>query len=75
MKQNVYYVMGGFHLAVTDSGIVKGIANELRGLTEFIAPCHYTGDKAQEIFKEIFKEDYVEIKTGLRFKINGGITK
>ncbi len=75
MKQDVYYVMGGFHLALTDSRIVKGIANELRRLAKFIAPCHCTGDKAQEIFKETFKEDHIERKTGLRSKINGGIAK
>ena len=70
MKQDVYFVMGGFHLAVTDDERVKSIANELKGVTKFIAPCHCTGDKAQQIFKEIFKEDYIEIKTGLQFKLN-----
>ncbi len=75
MKQDVYFVMGGFHLAVTDSEVVQGIANELRGLTKFIAPCHCTGNKAQEIFYETFKEDYIEIKTGLRFTLNKVITK
>ncbi|UCE18450.1 MAG: MBL fold metallo-hydrolase [Gemmatimonadota bacterium] len=69
MKREVYFVMGGFHLAATDSEEVKSIATELRGLTKFIAPCHCTGEAAQETFRSVFREDYIEIKTGLTFKV------
>ncbi|MEE9443497.1 MAG: MBL fold metallo-hydrolase [candidate division Zixibacteria bacterium] len=69
MKKEIYFVMGGFHLAVTDSEQVQSIANELRGLTKYMAPCHCTGEKAREIFKNVFKDDYIEIKTGLTFKV------
>lgn len=68
LNREVYLVMGGFHLAVTDSVEVKNIADELRNLTKFIAPCHCTGEKAQEIIKDVFKEDYIGLKTGLSFK-------
>jgi len=71
MKRDVYCVMGGFHLVGTDSEQVKSIADELKSLTKYIAPCHCTGKKAQGIFKDVFKEDYIEIRAGLAFKVPG----
>ena len=49
------------------------MANDLRNLTKYISPCHCTGDKAQEIFKETIKEDYIEIKTGCHYNAEEGI--
>jgi len=72
MKQDVYFVMGGFHLIRTDSTQVKTIAQELRKLTKYIGPCHCTGEKAQEIFKDIFKENYINIQAGLKLKLGEG---
>jgi 7,8-dihydropterin-6-yl-methyl-4-(beta-D-ribofuranosyl)aminobenzene 5'-phosphate synthase len=72
MKQDVYFVMGGFHLIRTDSMQVKTIALELRKLTKYIGPCHCTGEKAQGIFKDIFKEDYIDIQAGLKLKLGEG---
>jgi 7,8-dihydropterin-6-yl-methyl-4-(beta-D-ribofuranosyl)aminobenzene 5'-phosphate synthase len=69
MKQDVCFVMGGFHLIQTDSTKIKTIAQELRKLTKYIGPCHCTGEKAQGIFKDIFKEDFIEIKAGLKLKV------
>jgi len=71
MNSDIYFVMGGFHLVTTDPEQVKTIAGELRGLTKYIAPGHCTGEKAQEIFKDVFKDDYIEIKTGFTFKLSG----
>lgn len=70
MKQNVYFVMGGFHLIRTDSTQVKTIAHELRKLTKYIGPCHCTGEKAQGIFKDVFREDYIDIQAGLKLKLD-----
>ena len=72
MKQEVYFVMGGFHLIRTDPMQVKTIALELRKLTKYIGPCHCTGEKAQGIFKDIFKEDYINIQAGLKLKLGEG---
>jgi 7,8-dihydropterin-6-yl-methyl-4-(beta-D-ribofuranosyl)aminobenzene 5'-phosphate synthase len=72
MKQDVYFVMGGFHLVSTDSAQVNTIAQELRKLTKFIGPCHCTGEKAQGIFKDIFKEDYIDVQAGLKLTLGDG---
>jgi 7,8-dihydropterin-6-yl-methyl-4-(beta-D-ribofuranosyl)aminobenzene 5'-phosphate synthase len=72
MKQDVYFVMGGFHLIRTDSTQIETIAQELRKLTKYIGPCHCTGEKAQGIFKDIFKEDYIDIHAGLKLELGDG---
>ncbi|UCC43340.1 MAG: MBL fold metallo-hydrolase [Candidatus Zixiibacteriota bacterium] len=72
MKQDVYFVMGGFHLLRTDSTQVRAIAQELRTLTKYLGPCHCTGETAKGIFKDIFKEDYIDIHAGLKLKSGEG---
>jgi len=69
LNQDVYLVLGGFHLVSTDSDEVKSIAQELRKLTKFIGPGHCSGENAMEIFKNVFKEDYIDIKAGLKIDI------
>ena len=69
MKQDVYLVMGGFHLMRTDASQVRIIASELRTLTKFIGPGHCTGSDSQNIFKDIFKEDYIDMRAGLRLTL------
>jgi 7,8-dihydropterin-6-yl-methyl-4-(beta-D-ribofuranosyl)aminobenzene 5'-phosphate synthase len=69
MKQDVHFVIGGFHLLPADSTKVRAIARELRKLTKYIGPCHCTGATAQEIFKDVFDEDYVDIHAGLRLEL------
>ena len=64
MNRDVYLVLGGFHLISTDSAEVKYIAQELRKLTRFIGPCHCTGANAIDIFQDVFKEDFIDIKAG-----------
>jgi 7,8-dihydropterin-6-yl-methyl-4-(beta-D-ribofuranosyl)aminobenzene 5'-phosphate synthase len=53
-------VVGGFHLFSEPDESVKNTAKRLKELTEKIAPCHCTGDEAEEIFKDVFQENYVE---------------
>lgn len=72
MNQEIYFVLGGFHLIRADSMQVKTIAQKLRKLTKYIGPCHCTGEGAQAIFKDIFKEDYIEIRAGLKLKLGDG---
>ena len=70
IKQDVYLVLGGFHLASTDPVEVNNIAQELRKLTRLIGPCHCTGEKAMKIFHNVFKEDYIDIKAGVKIRIS-----
>jgi 7,8-dihydropterin-6-yl-methyl-4-(beta-D-ribofuranosyl)aminobenzene 5'-phosphate synthase len=71
-RQDVYFVMGGFHLTSTDPARVRTIARELRTLTKRIGPCHCTGEKAEAILKDVFKDDYVDIRAGLKIRLGEG---
>lgn len=65
LNREVALLLGGFHLK--DSS-VKEITPQTKALKSLgikeIAPCHCTGDKAMQIIKEEFKENYITIGTG-----------
>ena len=69
MSQDVYLVMGGFHLIRTDSSQIKNIAQKLRKLTKYVGPCHCTGEEARAVLQDIFKDDYIEIQAGLKLTL------
>lgn len=72
MNRDVYFVLGGFHLIRTDSPRIKAIARELRALTRYTGPCHCTGKEACAVFKDVFKDDYIEIRAGLKLTLSEG---
>ena len=55
MKQDVYFVMGGFHLIPLDSVQVTTIAKELRGLTKLLARVIVQVIKRKEYLKIFLK--------------------
>ena len=61
LHEEIYLLLGGFHLGgMTDSQVDSTIAS-LKGLgVKWAAPCHCTGDRAIELFKGAFKEDFIE---------------
>ncbi len=71
LNKDVYFVMGGFHLEGEKyPEKIKDIADELKGLTKYIAAGHCNDEKAQEIFKGTFGKNFINIKAGLTFKIS-----
>ncbi len=62
---DVYLVLGGFHLGGASQGNLASTARELRDLgVRKAAPCHCSGDKSRQVFSRIFGEDYVENGVG-----------
>ncbi len=57
-------IVGGMHLFNTPVQKIREIAEELKDLTEKIAPCHCTGDAARRIFMETFGKNYIDAKAG-----------
>jgi 7,8-dihydropterin-6-yl-methyl-4-(beta-D-ribofuranosyl)aminobenzene 5'-phosphate synthase len=72
MNQEVYVVVGGFHLIRTDSIQIKTITKELRNLTKYIGPCHCTCKEARDALKEVFKDDYIDIQAGMKLALDNG---
>ena len=55
------YVIGGFHLMRENEEKISLVINELKNLgVEFVTPTHCSGDLAIEMFKDAFKDNFIE---------------
>jgi 7,8-dihydropterin-6-yl-methyl-4-(beta-D-ribofuranosyl)aminobenzene 5'-phosphate synthase len=64
-NENVYLVLGGFHLFGASDSELKIIINDFKKLSvEKVAPCHCSGDKCRELFQEEYKENFIENGVG-----------
>ncbi|OPX17979.1 hypothetical protein BXT86_03620 [candidate division WOR-3 bacterium 4484_100] len=64
-KENVYLVLGGFHLFGASDSKLKSIISDFRKLgVGKIASSHCSGDRCRELFKEEYKEDFIEFGVG-----------
>ena len=62
IDKEVYLVCGGFHLLSKSEDEVMEIINEFKDLGVMkVGPTHCTGDKAIELFKEAYKENFVQM--------------
>jgi 7,8-dihydropterin-6-yl-methyl-4-(beta-D-ribofuranosyl)aminobenzene 5'-phosphate synthase len=64
-NKKIYMVFGGFHLMnYIDTDLLR-ITIQLKELgVEKIGPCHCSGDRCRLIFKEEYKDDYIDIGVG-----------
>ena len=70
--EEIYLVMGGFHLGNASSKEVKRIINEFKRIGVVnVAPCHCTGDQAINQFKEAFGENFISVGVGAVIEIEG----
>lgn len=64
-EKNVFLVLGGFHLSGASNSELKGIIENFRKLgVQKVAPCHCSGDRCRELFKEEYKENFLENGVG-----------
>ena len=64
-NENVYLVLGGFHLSGASDSELKKIINEFKKLgVQKVAPCHCSGDRCRELFKQEYKENFIENGVG-----------
>lgn len=68
LNKNVYLVLGGFHLGMSLGlkAIVEGFKK--MGVAK-VAPCHCTGERAINLFKKEFAEDFIKVGAGLTIEI------
>ncbi len=63
--KNVYLVMGGFHLSGASDSKLRSIIKEFRDMgVQKVAPSHCSGDRCRELFKEEYRNDYIESGVG-----------
>jgi 7,8-dihydropterin-6-yl-methyl-4-(beta-D-ribofuranosyl)aminobenzene 5'-phosphate synthase len=57
----VYLVLGGFRLGGASKARIDGIIADFRRLgVQKVAPCHCTGDKAIGLFRDAYREDFIQ---------------
>jgi 7,8-dihydropterin-6-yl-methyl-4-(beta-D-ribofuranosyl)aminobenzene 5'-phosphate synthase len=62
---DVYLVLGGFHLGGKSRKEIEGILSEFRRLgVRKVAPCHCTGEQAIRMFRQEYGEDFVQAGAG-----------
>jgi len=60
-NENIYLVLGGFHLFGASDTELKMIINDFKKLgVQKVAPCHCSGDRCRELFKQEYKENFIE---------------
>ena len=60
LKDDVYLVLGGFHLMGYDESRLREVTTKLKGLgVKKMAPSHCTGDEAIKQFREAWGRDFV----------------
>jgi 7,8-dihydropterin-6-yl-methyl-4-(beta-D-ribofuranosyl)aminobenzene 5'-phosphate synthase len=68
----VYMVLGGFHLGDRSREQVAAIVEAFRAMdVEKVAPCHCTGNRAMQVFREMYGEDFIDAGVGRMFLIEG----
>ena len=61
----VYLVMGGFHLGGANDRELRYIISSFRGLgVRKVAPCHCSGNRARELFRQEYNADYIDAHVG-----------
>ena len=71
LKEDVYLVLGGFHLMAYNENQVIQIIKGLKELgVKKVGPSHCTGGRPIELFREAWGEDFLDLGCGARLKIN-----
>jgi len=71
LKQDVFLVMGGFHLEWMGKGKIEKIISAFKELNvRYVGPCHCSGDKARALFERHFGPEYKYINIGAGKVIN-----
>lgn len=70
IDEEIYLVMGGFHLSGASDSELKNIIKDFQELgVQKAAPCHCSGNRCRELFKQEYQENYIENGVGKAIKI------
>jgi len=70
IKKDIYLVMGGFHLLDEPLKKIQKVNNKLKELgVQNIGPAHCTGEDATKIFKESYRENFIDIRVGKTIEV------
>lgn len=65
LKDDILLVTGGFHLGLATKSDIENIVSSFKQLgVNYVAPSHCTGEKARNLFKQLFGQNYIDIGAG-----------
>jgi 7,8-dihydropterin-6-yl-methyl-4-(beta-D-ribofuranosyl)aminobenzene 5'-phosphate synthase len=65
VKENILFVMGGFHLEWTTTSKIEKIITAFKELgVRYVGVCHCSGNKARNLFEKHFGKNYINIGAG-----------
>ncbi|MFP4469671.1 MAG: MBL fold metallo-hydrolase [Bacteroidales bacterium] len=65
-EQNIFMVMGGFHLEdFYDEEVIDIIKTFRKYGVQKVVPGHCTGNRAKELLREVYNNDFIESGTGM----------
>ncbi len=65
MKNDIFLVMGGFHLEWATKGRIEKIISTFKRLgVRYVGPCHCSGHRARSPFEKHFGSNYINIGAG-----------
>ena len=68
--KDIFCVLGGFHLLDKQRKDIEFIVSEFKKMgIKKVGPTHCSGDEAREIFKKIYQDSFVDIKTGQTLEV------
>ena len=64
-NDDIYLVLGGFHLGNASDSQINGIIAELKRIgVKYVAPSHCTGDRPIGMFRNAFGDDFISVGVG-----------
>jgi 7,8-dihydropterin-6-yl-methyl-4-(beta-D-ribofuranosyl)aminobenzene 5'-phosphate synthase len=65
LDKDVYFVLGGFHLGGQSDSQIMNVIQQLQSLgVKKVGPSHCTGDRAIELFRQEYGDDFVPMGIG-----------
>lgn len=66
IRDDVLFVMGGFHLGGMHKSELEGIILGFRKLkVKYVGPCHCSGDLTRQMFKKEYHNNYINVGVGI----------
>jgi 7,8-dihydropterin-6-yl-methyl-4-(beta-D-ribofuranosyl)aminobenzene 5'-phosphate synthase len=64
-RDEVYLLLGGFHLEGHSASSIESIVQRIRDLgVKKVAPCHCSGDLARGLFRQHYGQDFIDVGVG-----------
>jgi 7,8-dihydropterin-6-yl-methyl-4-(beta-D-ribofuranosyl)aminobenzene 5'-phosphate synthase len=71
VRPDIHMILGGMHLLRHTDDELKEVVSELKELgVKKVAPSHCTGDKAIDLFKAVFGDDFIPMGVGQVLRID-----